>query len=85
MPLQIKDYYDGIPEPVTGSILTISSTIIPPGYLALDGTEISRNIYVALFSAIGSYYGEGDGSNTFNLPNLSNEDSISIVSYIIKT
>jgi hypothetical protein len=84
-PLQIQNYYPGIPEPSTGSILTNSSTTIPLGYLLADGAEVSRTTYAALFLAIGSYYGDGDGSTTFNVPNLSCDSTSSVISYIIKT
>lgn len=39
------------------------------GWLLCDGAEISRSIYSALFTAIGTTYGAGDGSSTFNVPN----------------
>jgi hypothetical protein len=81
-PIQIPAYCAGQPDPPTGTILTISSTTIPEGYLAADGSEVSRTTYAALFSVIGTQYGDGDGSTTFNLPNLS---SGGLVSYIIKT
>jgi microcystin-dependent protein len=41
---------------------------IPTGYLAEDGSAVSRTTYANLFSAIGMTYGAGDGSTTFNLP-----------------
>lgn len=41
----------------------------PDGWLACDGSEISRTTYADLFSAIGTAWGVGDGSTTFNLPN----------------
>jgi hypothetical protein len=81
-PIQIPAYCAGQPAPPTGTILTISSTVIPNGYLAADGSAVSRTTYAALFLVIGTQYGEGDGSTTFNLPNLSSGYS---VSYIIKT
>jgi len=83
-PLQIPNYYPGISEQTTGSILTISSTTIPYGYLSADGAEISRSTYGLLFSIIGSNYGDGDGINTFNLPNLSSDVSDFEILYIIK-
>jgi len=43
---------------------------IPIGYLLCDGSAISRTTYSDLFSTIGVTHGIGDGSNTFNLPNL---------------
>lgn len=40
------------------------------GYLVCDGKQVSRSTYSSLFSVIGVKYGTGDGSTTFNLPNL---------------
>lgn len=40
------------------------------GYLLCDGSAVSRETYVALFSVIGTMFGEGDGSTTFNLPDF---------------
>ncbi|WP_420966828.1 phage tail protein [Bradyrhizobium sp. B120] len=44
----------------------------PSGWLACDGQAVSRTAYAALFSAIGTTWGAGDGSTTFNVPNLIN-------------
>ena len=41
---------------------------IPSGYLLCDGSAVSRTMFPDLFSAIGTTYGAGDGSTTFNLP-----------------
>lgn len=41
-----------------------------PGWLICDGSAVSRTEYPALFDAIGTTYGAGDGSTTFNIPNL---------------
>ena len=84
-PLQIPDYSPELPTPSSGTILTNTTKTIPSGYLAADGTEQSRAIYSSLFSVISTHYGDGDGTTTFNLPNLSYEDSNCVVSYIIKT
>jgi microcystin-dependent protein len=43
---------------------------IPAGYLACDGQAVSRTTYAELFAAIGTTWGAGDGTTTFNLPNL---------------
>jgi microcystin-dependent protein len=43
---------------------------IPAGYLWCDGSAVSRTTYAALFAAISTYYGSGNGTTTFNLPNL---------------
>ncbi len=70
--------------PPTGAILTNTTGSVPTGYLLCDGSEISRTTYIDLFNTIGTYYGEGNGSTTFNIPNLKN-DSDSTILYIIKT
>lgn len=44
------------------------SPVIPKGFLFCDGSEKSRTVYHELFEAIGTLYGEGDGSTTFNIP-----------------
>lgn len=46
---------------------------VPAGWLECNGAAISRNAYAALFLAIGTNYGVGDGVNTFNLPDLRGE------------
>lgn len=50
----------------------------PPNssFLAADGTAISRSTYATLFALIGSTFGSGDGTTTFNLPNYKNRMSI---------
>lgn len=53
-----------------GSIFAYPSTTPPIGYMVCDGSEISRTEYSGLFSVIGTNYGAGDGSTTFNLPNI---------------
>lgn len=42
----------------------------PAGWLLCDGSAVSRTVYAALFAALGVVYGAGDGSTTFNLPDL---------------
>lgn len=53
-----------------GLILPFAGTSAPAGYLVADGSSVSRTTYAALFAAIGTAYGAGDGSTTFNLPDL---------------
>ncbi len=53
------------------SIMIYAGPSAPDGYLLCDGSAVSRTTYVDLFAAIGTIYGSGDGSTTFNLPNLS--------------
>ncbi len=84
--VKTPEYRPDLPNPPTGSILTISSTIPPPGFLLADGSEISRTTFSSLFSVIGTYYGDGDSASTFSLPNISCDTLFNcVVSYIIKT
>lgn len=53
-----------------GSVIASAMNTTPDGYLICNGAAISRTTYAALFAAIGTIYGTGDGSTTFNLPNL---------------
>lgn len=51
-----------------GTSLSFRGSSVPTGYLAEDGSVISRVTYARLFAAIGTTYGAGDGSTTFKLP-----------------
>jgi microcystin-dependent protein len=53
-----------------GAIQAFAMNSAPSGWLAADGTAVSRTTYAALFTAIGTTYGVGDGSTTFALPDL---------------
>lgn len=54
----------------TGMVVPYAGTSEPSGYLFCYGQQISRTTYSDLFSAVGTTYGVGDGSTTFNLPDL---------------
>ncbi len=54
----------------TGIILDYAGLIVPLGYLLCDGAPVSRTTYVDLFTVIGTTWGIGDGSTTFNVPDL---------------
>ena len=58
---------DGVP---TGSVYTFATTSVPSGYLECNGAAVSRSTYSNLFSIISTTWGAGDGSSTFNLPDL---------------
>jgi microcystin-dependent protein len=51
-----------------GALQFFAMSAAPTGWLICDGTAVSRTTYAALFTAIGTLYGVGDGSTTFNLP-----------------
>lgn len=59
----------GYAEPA-GVIKIYGGTVAPAGYLLCYGQAISRTTYAALFAAIGTNFGVGDGASTFNLPDL---------------
>ena len=61
-----------------GSQIPFAGTIVPDGWLLCDGRAISRTEYVDLFRAIGTSYGAGDGSTTFNLPNKKGKVSVGL-------
>jgi microcystin-dependent protein len=60
------------PQPV-GEIIIYPMNTPPVGYLICDGSAISRTTYADLFAVLGTNYGAGDGSTTFNLPDLRGE------------
>jgi hypothetical protein len=64
-----------------GSMHIFAGTTAPTGYLISDGRAVSRSIYASLFTVVGTSFGSGDGSTTFNLPN---PDSNVNLRYIIK-
>jgi microcystin-dependent protein len=53
-----------------GAVQAFAMNSAPSGWLAADGAAVSRTTYAALFSAIGTTYGSGDGSTTFAVPDL---------------
>lgn len=54
-----------------GIIMPFAGTTAPEGYLMCDGSAVSRTAYATLFAVIGTTFGSGDGSTTFNVPDLS--------------
>jgi len=57
---------DGMCPP--GAVLDFAMATVPAGWLECNGQAVSRTTYAALFSAIGTTWGSGDGSTTFNVP-----------------
>lgn len=71
---------NGIPTPTqlisyvpSGAVQAFAMQTVPEGWLACNGSAISRTTYSRLFNLIGTTYGAGDGSTTFNLPDLRGE------------
>ena len=59
------DVFESLPA---GVIIPFAGKSVPTGYLLCNGAAVSRTDYANLFAAIGTLYGAGDGSTTFNLP-----------------
>ena len=64
---------EGIP---TATIVPWSSASVPSGFLECNGQAVSRTTYADLFAIVGTTYGVGDGSSTFNVPNL--QDNVAV-------
>lgn len=69
----IQAQIDGIVTSPAGTVIQFAGSSAPAGYLKANGNAVSRTTYAALFAAIGTTYGTGDGSTTFNLPDLRGE------------
>ena len=67
----VLDYTESKAVPV-GAFMPYAADTPPEGWLKCDGSAVSRTTYSALFAKIGTKYGSGDGSKTFNLPNFIN-------------
>jgi microcystin-dependent protein len=62
--------------PITGEVIEYAGTSVPTGYLACNGAAVSRTTYAALFAVIGTTWGAGDGSTTFNVPDFQGRSSV---------
>lgn len=65
---------------VTGAVLMFGGSTVPTGWLNCDGTAVSRTTYAELFAIIGTRYGVGNGTTTFNLPNVSGSVPLGLTS-----
>ena len=66
--------FTALPQAVpTGSVHIMATTTAPSGYLKCNGAAVSRTTYADLFAIIGTTHGAGDGSTTFNVPDLRGE------------
>ncbi|MEV5068941.1 tail fiber protein [Microbacterium sp. LMI12-1-1.1] len=61
-----------------GSIVAFGGAAAPTGWLLCQGQAVSRTTYADLFEALGTTYGAGDGSSTFNLPNLKGRSIVGV-------
>jgi microcystin-dependent protein len=67
-----KQYVDSVSTPA-GSVIMMAANSLPAGYLKCNGAAVSRTTYALLFGVVGTIYGVGNGSTTFNLPDLRGE------------
>lgn len=67
---QQNDYLDMLVASMIGTVIDYAGTTEPMGWLFCYGQAISRTTYSALFAVLSTTYGVGDGSTTFNLPDL---------------
>ena len=65
-----KGECDSLYSGLIGEVRWFAGSSVPSGWLKCDGTAVSRTTYAKLFAAVGTAWGAGDGSKTFNLPNL---------------
>lgn len=56
-----------------GSVRYYITTVTPAGHIKANGAAVSRTAYAALFAKVGTFWGAGDGSTTFNVPDLRGE------------
>lgn len=64
----------------SGTVHMFAGTSAPGGYLICDGSAVSRTTYQGLFNVLGTSYGAGDGSTTFNLPNFCGRSPVGVYS-----
>jgi phage-related tail fiber protein len=57
----------------SGTVIYVAQNTAPTGYIKANGAAVSRTTYAALFAAIGTTFGAGDGSTTFLVPDLRGE------------
>ena len=69
----VNENFDKIDAYIPGIIQLYAGSSVPSGWLICNGQAVSRTTYAALFAVIGTTYGAGDGSTTFNVPNLVNK------------
>jgi len=67
----------GIEGVNTGIIIPWGTASAPTGFLECAGAAVSRTTYATLFAIVGTTYGVGDGSSTFNVPDLADKCCVS--------
>lgn len=68
-----RDHVANLETVAPGAVLPFARATAPDGWLKANGAAVSRSTYSALFAAIGTAFGAGDGTTTFNVPDLRGE------------
>jgi len=71
----------GSPLMPSGALLDFAGSVAPVGFLLCDGSAVSRTTYSDLFAAVGTVYGAGNGTTTFNIPNFNGRISVGTGTY----
>ena len=71
--LQRADFTDDVGAQIVGMVAPFATSTAPSGWLACSGQAVSRTTYASLFNRIGTTWGAGNGTTTFNLPDLRGE------------
>lgn len=69
-PIPASSITSGSALVIPGTVISFAGATSPIGYLTCDGSAISRSTYASLFAAIGTTWGSGNGTTTFNIPDL---------------
>lgn len=72
----LATYLAGITATPSGAMMDFGGAVAPSGWLPCDGTAVNRVTFAALFAAIGTIWGPGDGSTTFNVPDFRRRTSV---------
>ncbi len=72
----------GVVEVPVGSVVGYGGTVDPPFFLICNGRAISRTTYASLFAVLGTAYGAGDGSTTFNIPDLRGRTAVGLGTHV---
>ena len=72
-PVSFPNGVTGVASIPASTVIYVAQSTAPTGYLKANGAAISRTTYADLFAAIGTTFGSGNGSTTFNVPDLRGE------------
>jgi microcystin-dependent protein len=80
MDINAPEFFDGVAwqslGTLTGALVDFAGATVPTGYFLCDGSAVSRTTFSNLFTVIGTIWGIGDGSTTFNIPNFQRRTAV---------